>query len=538
MVRRLLRFLDAESEATGVSLRALLATALAIHLWVTLLAVNPWHPDEHYQILEFAWARAGLAPFEGLAWEWGARIRPTLQPFLALAWLKTLRLVGVESPFVWVTSLRIASLVLAFGTLLAVAAHAAPRLSPSGKRTLWLTAFLLWFTPLFLGRFTSENWGGMAFAAGLVLALSPGGARRDLGAGALMGLAFVFRFQMALAILPALAWVALSGHGSLAAEAPPGMRAAGRPLARAGRMAAAASAVALACSLLDVWFYGAWVFTPWRYLRVNLLDGVASSFGVGPWWSYLFWVGAWPIPPVGIALLLAVGAGAVARPRSPWSWALAGFFVGHSVLAHKEPRFLLPLLYLAPVLAAWGVEAAPRWRALRAVAWCVAVLNAGLLVLPSTPALHRSKRFDGHYLRALWALGEAHPGEEVFVLAEHGDPYRFGFLPTPSVYRHPGVRGVAHHPGSPVAAEVPADTPPDRLFISTTGDALPSVAGAEVTGPVYRAEPGWRVMARAAGREGARWVRRLEDWDEWTGSDAPRRLYSVRRRDASGESVP
>lgn len=538
MVRRLLRFLDAESAATGLSLRPLLATALAIHVWVTLLAVNPWHPDEHYQILEFAWSRAGLAPFEGLPWEWNARIRPTLQPAMALFWLETLRFAGVESPFVWVTTLRLASLLLAFGTLLAVVAHASPSLTPAGRRTLWLTAFLLWFTPFFLGRFTSENWGGMAFAAGLVLALRTGGTRRDLASGALLGLAFVFRSQMALAILPVLVWVGFaSGEGvPVATGRARGAFAPG--LHRVGRMIVASAAVVAAGTLLDTWFYGAWVFTPWRYFSVNLLEGVASSFGVSPWWTYFLWLVAWPTPPVGIALILVVLAGTLARPRSPWGWALVGFLLGHSLIAHKEVRFLLPLLYLAPVLAAWGVEAMPRWRVLRGAAYAVLVYNTALFALPATPGRHSGLGVDWHYCRALWNHAEAYPEGPVFVLAEDGDAYGTGAPRTLSVYRHPRVIGVEHRAGDPVPPGVPADTPPERLLILTRNHREPLIEGAVAAAPFYRTESGWRTMARLVGVEHARWIQWLDDWDGWTDSEGLLRLHEIHRSAARRETDP
>lgn len=508
---RLVRFLEDETRATDLPLGALLATAVALHVWVTVQAVNPWHADEHFQILGFAWARAGLASVETLPWEWDARIRPTLQPTLALGALGSLRAAGVTSPFAWVLLLRLASVAAAFAVLLRVLAHASPHLTRAGRQALWCAGLLLWFTPLFFGRFTSENWSGMALA--LALTLLPGSGatpRRDALAGALLGLSFLFRYQMAMAVLPALAWVAAEG----------GRR-------RALRMGLAAAAVAAAGSLLDAWFYGEWVLAPWNYLRVNLLEGVAAGFGVSPWWSYLAWVALLPFPPVGVPLLLLATAGALARPRSPWAWTAAAILVGHSLLAHKEPRFLLPLLYLLPVLLARGVEAFAGWTWTAGLGRALLVVNVALLALPATPALHRAAELDGHYLRALWERAEAHPGETVWVLQDEGTPYLALDLAV-EVYRHPRVRGVAHRAGDPVPSEVPPGTPPERLLVLTHGDEAPSVDGAAVGAPAYRAEPGWRVMARAAGVEGAAWVRFLEDRSGWTGSRAARRLHEVR----------
>ena len=55
-ISRVRRFLSGEAHTTGLPVTTLLLGAVALHVTVTLLAVNPWHPDEHFQILEFAWS--------------------------------------------------------------------------------------------------------------------------------------------------------------------------------------------------------------------------------------------------------------------------------------------------------------------------------------------------------------------------------------------------------------------------------------------------------------------------------------------------
>jgi hypothetical protein len=99
-------------------------------------------------------------------------------------------------PWVWTAALRLASLALALAVVVFVCARTAPTLGRAGKRTLWLSALFLWFLPMLTSRFTSENWGGLALAAAVPLLEADGPRRRDYGAGFLLGLAFVLRFQM------------------------------------------------------------------------------------------------------------------------------------------------------------------------------------------------------------------------------------------------------------------------------------------------------------------------------------------------------
>ncbi|GMV05724.1 MAG: hypothetical protein AMXMBFR53_20010 [Gemmatimonadota bacterium] len=512
-------FLARESHATGLPLAWLLAVAVAVHAATAVVAVKPWHPDEHFQILEFAWARAGHAPLDSLPWEFAARIRPALQPVLAMGVLGALRALGVTSPFAWILVLRLATLALALAVLLRVVGRAAPGLDPGPRRVLWLGAFLLWFAPFLLFRFTSENLAGILFAAALVRLDRGGGGDGEGGdvfTGALLGLAFVVRFQMAFAVGAVLAWVVL--------RTPGGVR-------RAVVFALAAAGVVGLATLVDAWFYRELVFTPWRYFQVNLLEGTASSFGTSPWYAYLLWAPLWMAPPLGVVVGALVVAGMAARPASPWTWSLVAFLAGHSLVAHKELRFLFPVIYLVPVLAAWGAQ---RWRQVLFGGWwsrwaagLLVVQNALLLVVLLTPAVHRGREVDAHYVLWLWRAAEAHPGDTIYVLTDEGSAYRTYPLEA-NVVRHPRVRAVPHRPGDPVPVEVPRDTPPERLFVLRRGTEPPAVAGAEALPPAYASEAGYRSMARRLGLEGASLLRWLEDVDGWTGSTEARRVYSLR----------
>jgi hypothetical protein len=514
--RRWRQWLAEEGRAAGLPLGALMALAAALHAGVTLLAVNPWHPDEHFQILEFAWARAGLAPLADLPWEFPARIRPTIQPTLAIGALGALRAVGIDSPYPWVLVLRLGSLALALTVLAYVCARVAPTLGRAGRRTLWLSALFLWFLPLLTSRFTSENWGGLALVAAIPMLDSGPGRGRDYASGALLGLSFTLRFQMAFACAALVLWLLAQGRS-------------GR--GRALRVVAGALPVVALGVVCDAWFYGAWVLTPWEYLRTNLIEGVASTFGTSPWYWYLAQTPLWMAPPLGLAVVALCALAVARRPMSPWVWAPLAFLLGHSLIAHKELRFLFPMVYALPVLIAMGVDAlargeaaTPRWQ--RAAGGALAAQSLALAALLLTPSVHRGKEFDWHFYRFLWESAEARPGDTIYVLHGGEGPYRVWDLEG-HVYRHARVRGVPYAPDAPLAALVPAGTPPDALLFVTRDRRPPRVRGAEDFELVYGAESGYRRTARALGLEDAGFVRWLEQVDRWTDSQWVRRVYRV-----------
>jgi len=218
--------------------------------------------------------------------------------------------------------------------------------------------------------------------------------------------------------------------------------------------------------------------------------------------------------------------------------------LAHSLVPHKELRFLLPLLYVLPVVLARGADAWVRWSSLPGpsatdppadsprpwprwiLVWSLVLQNAIFLALVATPAIHRGSEVDMHYLRHLWRAAERHPDELVYVLNDEGGPYRIYGLDA-HVYHHPRIRSVRHHAGEPVPTEVPRETPPERLLLLTRGDAHPDVAGVDAIELAYAAEPGYRVMARLMGAEDAGWVRRLESLDGWGTAVSRRRLHRV-----------
>ena len=514
-IARVRRFLAEEARATGLPVSTLLLGAVALHVTVTLLAVNPWHPDEHFQILEFAWARAGYAPVADLPWEFAAQIRPTLQPALALGLLRALETVGLSSPYAWTLGLRLGTLALAFVVLLHIVRHVSPKMTQTGRQALWLTSLFLWFAPLFTSRFTSENLGGLALAAALPLVEADRGRGRDAVIAVLLGLSFVARFQMAFAAAALLLWTARYSGG----------------WGRAIRLGISAAAVVGFGSMIDRWFYRAWVFTPWEYFRANIIEGVAAGFGTSPWYAYFVWLPLWMVPPLGLAIAALLALTAWSHRDSPWTWTLVAFVVGHSLIGHKELRFFFPLLYLLPVLIAFAWEALERkmpsapWR--RLFTWSLVTQNAVMAALLVTPSIHRGKEFDWHYYRFLWDAAEARPNEDLTVIHGQRSPYLAEDLAV-NVYRHPRVHSIEYLPGESVEDLLADAAPAGTLLVVAGGAEVPAIGGASSYDLVYEAEPGYRVMARWIGVENSVLIQRLEAVDRWRSSQKTRQVYRMR----------
>lgn len=108
--------------------------------------------------------------------------------------------------------------------------------------------------------------------------------------------------------------------------------------------------------LIDHNLYGSWEFTPWNYYVANIVKGKAAEFGTMPFWDYIPLTVVHAVPPIGVALLLLIAIGVKKAYKDIFVYILLSFLVLHSVVGHKEMRFLFPVIFAATYLAALGLD--------------------------------------------------------------------------------------------------------------------------------------------------------------------------------------
>lgn len=392
---------------------ALAAAALCLYGFAAWRSAGVHHPDEYFQTIEFASEKLGRTHAAFLPWEHGHRLRPYLQPAAYVVTARALAAAGVTAPSAEMLAFRLGSALLNLAALLLLWAAFARRLPSPGARTWLLAACLFSFhLPYLSVRTSSESVSGAFLAAGVAawLLLEARPVRAALVAGLLLGLAFDARYQLGLCVAGFGAWLLV-------------VRRAVRPsLALAGG-AAAMAALGL---LVDRWGYGVWTLTPWNYLRANLIEGRANSFGIAPAYQYVVDLAAtWP--PLPALAGLAVVVFWLRARRDPLTWTTVPLVVGHSLLAHKELRFLFPLAPLAAAMAALLVldpAVRPSWPArggrwLRPAAAALVALNvvwlAASLALPIT--------HDLTVQGAVWDVVRRTPAARIYIVGDDAEPF-------------------------------------------------------------------------------------------------------------------
>ena len=165
--------------------------------------------------------------------------------------------------------------------------------------------------------------------------------RRLFSGGALLGLVFVLRIQLA----PALAVVAIWASWHAVRE-------------RAPALLAGAAAVLVAAGILDTVTLGYPLASVWRNFVYNVYYGASSTFGVEAWPYYLLGeLGVWGGGAVTLVLLAGLGAGRMPLPLA----AAVTILAVHSAIAHKEYRFIYPAVLLVMALTGIGLAQVAAW---------------------------------------------------------------------------------------------------------------------------------------------------------------------------------
>jgi phosphatidylinositol glycan class B len=320
----------------------IVAAALLWYVATAWYSSGWMHGDEHYQIIEFAAAKAGLVPVESLAWEYAAQIRPALQPALAWVVMEVCQLAGCSNPFTTVFFLRLFTALLAVTIIWLFARSVRHFIRPHQWPWFLFFSFFIWFLPMLNVRFSSETWSGLMLLAAAGFVVRPEITKwHYAAAGLLMGLAFLFRYQTAFASLGLLLWLLLINKTRLRQFIP---------------LITAGMAIVLAGVALDSWWYQSLEFVPWNYFDVNILQATAASFGTAPWYYYFWYIFRYAFFPVGMLILISFIVLLIRGPKSLFVWIITPYLLIHILIPHKEVRFLFPLINFAAIVIFLSVD--------------------------------------------------------------------------------------------------------------------------------------------------------------------------------------
>lgn len=344
-------------------MQALLVAALAagavLRAWLAFHDDGLYWPDEIYQSLEPA--HRLVFGYGLVAWEFIDGARSWAFPALVAAAMKACAVLGLDAPRQYLHVVRLGfcavGVATAWGTWRLARAYGASELAATtGAAAFALAAPAIYFAP----RAMSETASALPVVLGLALALGQPQRRWDGWVGvSLLGLSVLLRLQNGVFCVGLLAILLARRRRREALEA-----------------LGVLLVWAVIFGLLDRLTWGGWFHSAIKYLQFNLVEGRASQWGAaGP--EYYVRVLGRAMP----ALALALGLGLViSLRRAPGLALTAVAFLGlHSLVPHKELRFIVPALPLLCALAGMALDAidsALQRRLMLSWLWLGAIVSA------------------------------------------------------------------------------------------------------------------------------------------------------------------
>ena len=273
-------------------LRLWLPVMLVVQLVTCITQVGFYHPDQHFQIIEFSSYQLNKPNSASHVWEMTDFIRPTLQVYLFSGYTIVCGFFKITDPYLQLTILRI---ILGIGMFSLFNLLTIYYLKNEKKNVLHFSLLILtlsWILPYIRTLYSSEILSAFFFFGGLLLYEINRNKNRDfiiaLITGFLFSLSFYCRFQMGFAIAGFGVWMIFFEKQYLKLI----------PVIVGFIIGASAN------TLLDYHFYHQFIITPYSYFHVNINQGKASSFGTS---SFLVYVGVLAatvtVPPLSLFLL-------------------------------------------------------------------------------------------------------------------------------------------------------------------------------------------------------------------------------------------
>jgi phosphatidylinositol glycan class B len=291
------------------------------------------HSDEHFQLIEFAQYKLGFTDASDLAWEFHEKMRPSFQVWMAYFVLKVLHVIQVESPFTIALILRLISAVLFWFVITKMNALLTKRYFQDSPYSILFYAFtyLLWFVPYVSVHFSSENFAAIFLILGLYFSIKDAQQLKNLLlTGIFLAASVLVRYQMGISVIGFYLWLLIVAKVPF------------KKILFSGLAFLGIIAMGIA---LDFLFYNEFVFTPLNYLKLNLIDGMASYFGTEPWYFYITQFILIGVALISIPILFFFAKGIVLLKNHVFTWVILPFILVHFLISHKEMRFLFPIIY-------------------------------------------------------------------------------------------------------------------------------------------------------------------------------------------------
>ncbi len=361
--------------------RYIFLAALALYLVTAWFNKGYW-PDEHYSVIEFVSYKMGMISPDEMDWVFLTRIRSAFQPLIAYYVIQVLQAISIEDPYIQTLVLRLLTALLALFSIRFFTTACKGMVRPEFHKAYLLLSYFIWFLPLINVRFMSETWSGIFLLNALAVLIKYNfRSHQYFLVGGLLGLSYLCRYQNAFFALGLFLWLIFIQK---------------EKIHNLAKLLLSGLVVLLLGVLFDRWLYGEFVLSAWNYFYINLVEDVAANYGTEAWWNYFYSIFRFGFFPISIPIIISFLLLIFKKPRNIFIWTILPFFIVHSIIPHKELRFVFPAVNLVPILLIMAYQELNwdpgKWKrpgqlALRSVAWILIAINCiGIVTVSLKPA--------------------------------------------------------------------------------------------------------------------------------------------------------
>jgi len=310
---------------------------------------TPYHPDEHFQILEFLGSKTDKTPVNELAWEYKTQIRPWMQIGIYYIINKIFLFLNISDPFVISTAFRFFSIIFGIISIMLFFLAFKKHFKDKESENIYLLlASFLWVIPWFISRCSSETLSGIFVLMGVSL-LYYYYRNKEVKllfipliiTGIIFGFAFQFRFQISFMIFGACLWFLIFSEDKFL-----------KRIINVSFIVIGFIMVFVLGIIVDSWGYGKLNLTFYKYFYVNIVLKAANHFGVDPLWGYFYLIplSFKEIIILPILIMISYIIFCIRYPKDIITWATLPLIVIHTIISHKEGRFLYPVILFMPFI--------------------------------------------------------------------------------------------------------------------------------------------------------------------------------------------
>ncbi|XP_051580288.1 GPI mannosyltransferase 3-like [Myxocyprinus asiaticus] len=370
-----------------------------------LLVQSSFVPDEYWQSLEVSHRMVFNYGYE--TWEWKEGIRGYSYPLLFAVMYKVLHLMNYDTVQLLILVPRIFQALLAAYADVKLYRLVLQWETPDVAEWTYFCQLCSWFTWYCCSRTLTNTMETVLSTLALCFYPLPGYKMHNSWKYlSLVSLAIVFRPTALIVWLPLLFHHFCMEENKLAFFIQQGI-----PIV----------ALALGVStLIDSVFYGKWILVQWNFLRFNVLHSVAEFYGTHPWHWY-FTQGVVVVIGPHLPIFL-YGCKVATKKHRILLITILWTITIYSLLAHKEFRFIYPVLPFCMIFCGLSLAKLQTWR--KPAACALLLLN----IIPAlyTGLIHQRGALDVmNHLQQLCNISESQNAPEpdvLFLMPCHSTP--------------------------------------------------------------------------------------------------------------------